>query len=720
MNIPVHRQRLIYKSRLLKDETKLSDYIQKDDEIIHIMAMSEEQAQERSQRSNEGDRQRNTGQNMPGNPNQNANPQANPFANIMGLLNNVVGNIGGNTNQANGVPGQFSSTIDLTSVIADGANGSNPISMTFSSNNNGLNIPGFPNLLNPTQNQSRPTPQNQPQPTSQNQPQPTPQNQPRPTPNQTQRVSSTHRVTLSSNTSQRTNPSPSPNPTTVPTANRRNQQEEEKKQNANNRPRPIALPHNHLYNTNRLLNELMGPNSNFPGPPLPPLQQQRTPAVILGGFLGHLNFTMSRLLPYISRSGELLTRERNMVNAMDRAETQQMINLTGRSMEEMGRALILSGHYYRDLRLGEEPTNYSITNNPHEDFRQIHDTFLNQQFNHAPPVNEEQKQNITSAPNRPQAVPTRNINIVNPSNPLNSGAPNQVSGGAQDLSNLLGLGNPNQNPPPLNLSQTAFGQIARNMTTPEGMNSLSGIMQNMANLFAVPQNQPNSAQNANNQNQNPSPAPSRPPTQPQPSVDVPMPEDRKQGEEQKVEAENRQQRINQDFMTSMNNLAGDNNSQNPLSQLVQSFMPAISNSSGNPLNNPIGDLLNNEREQANSFFSKVLVELSIQDLLAFFNGNYDVLTSLHPKVRKILIEQYMNGQDTSENREEASRKIAKELNDSMFIPDNVQQNVVEGTNPMEIAKGINTKHINKIVNAILDISTEETEPTIFINRIQTL
>ena len=199
-----------------------------------------------------------------------------------------------------------------------------------------------------------------------------------------------------------------------------------------------------------------------------------------------------------------------------------------------------------------------------------------------------------------------------------------------------------------------------------------------------------------------------------------MPEDRKQGEEQKVEAENRQQRINQDFMTSMSNLAGDNNSQNPLSQLVQSFMPAISNSSGNPLNNPIGDLLNNEREQANSFFSKVLVELSIQDLLAFFNGNYDVLTSLHPKVRKILIEQYMNGQDTSENREEASRKIAKELNDSMFIPDNVQQNVVEGTNPMEIAKSINTKHINKIVNAILDISTEETEPTIFINRIQTL
>lgn len=80
----------------------------------------------------------------------------------------------------------------------------------------------------------------------------------------------------------------------------------------------------------------------------------------------------------------------------------------------------------------------------------------------------------------------------------------------------------------------------------------------------------------------------------------------------------------------------------------------------------------------------------------------------------------MNGQDTSENREEASRKIAKELNDSMFIPDNVQQNVVEGTNPMEIAKGINAKHTNKIVNAILDISTEETEPTIFINRIQTL
>jgi ubiquilin len=47
MNVPVNRQRLIYKSRLLKEGDKLDQHIKKNEETIHLMAMTEEQVRER-------------------------------------------------------------------------------------------------------------------------------------------------------------------------------------------------------------------------------------------------------------------------------------------------------------------------------------------------------------------------------------------------------------------------------------------------------------------------------------------------------------------------------------------------------------------------------------------------------------------------------------------------------------------------------------------------
>ncbi len=95
-NIEIERERLIFKGKQLKDEEKLSDHIKKDNEIIHLMFKTIEQAQNNQ----------NTNQNNSNNTNNNL---SNSFSNVLsGLLNNtsvmnltnvIFGNVEGSQNQ---------------------------------------------------------------------------------------------------------------------------------------------------------------------------------------------------------------------------------------------------------------------------------------------------------------------------------------------------------------------------------------------------------------------------------------------------------------------------------------------------------------------------------------------------------------------------------------------------------------------------------------------
>jgi hypothetical protein len=104
---------------------------------------------------------------------------------------------------------------------------------------------------------------------------------------------------------------------------------------------------------------------------------------------------------------------------------------------------------------------------------------------------------------------------------------------------------------------------------------------------------------------------------------------------------------------------------NVLADAVSTVMPLINNamsSTGNQQSQTLGELFPEEREAATSYGFKVLTNMTIPDLISLMNGNYSSLTTLQPRMRQILLSDYMNNEDTPENRQLATDKIAEELN----------------------------------------------------------
>jgi hypothetical protein len=277
MNIPTHRQRLIFKSRLLKDDQKLSDHLIKDDEVIHLMAMTEEQARSRSGTQREAQATQNAQTNQPPPINTFAGlgsgGAGDPFANVFGMFGNLMQGL--NRPGATGQPQMSAQTIDLSNIL----NPQSSASRAPASNSSAQSRPGA--HRNPVEGtfieqfNSGPT------------------RVIRITSRSGSRGRRANRNTASSAAEENKNPtdSTSQRTTTAQTSGTRQV-----------RHRPVInLPHEYLHTANMSMNQLMGPGSMFPGPPLPPNGIPRTASVVLGSYLEHLQFTLSRLLPFIWR-----------------------------------------------------------------------------------------------------------------------------------------------------------------------------------------------------------------------------------------------------------------------------------------------------------------------------------------------------------------------------------------------------------------------------------
>ena len=98
-NIAIERVRLIFKGKQLKDDEKLSDHVNKDNEIIHLMFKTIEQTQNNSNtNTNTTQTNNNQTQNNQQGPNSFSNILNNLINNpaIINLTNMIVSNIGGN------------------------------------------------------------------------------------------------------------------------------------------------------------------------------------------------------------------------------------------------------------------------------------------------------------------------------------------------------------------------------------------------------------------------------------------------------------------------------------------------------------------------------------------------------------------------------------------------------------------------------------------------
>lgn len=672
MNIPTHRQRLIFKSRLLKDDQKLSDYITKDDEVIHLMAMTEDQARSRSGTQRDAQANQSTQNNQAPPPNPFAGfgsgGAGDPFANMFGMFGNLMQGL--NRPGATGQPQMSAQTIDLANILNPQSSASRaPASNSSAQSRTGAH-------RNPVEG------------TFIEQFSSGPARVIRITSRSGSRGRRANRNTASSNAEENKDQNvstPQSTATQQTTSTRR----------ASHRS-VINLPHEYLHNANMSMNQMMGPGSMFPGPPLPPNGIPRTASVVLGSYLEHLQFTLSRLLPFIWRSGEILQREQHMVNSLDRADAQSMINQTGRVMEQCARALLLSAHYFRDFRIGEAPGEFRVENRPHPDFSQLVDDFNNSQNNEEGASGASRDLPRTTIRTTPSEV-NQSANASEQSRTSRSGAQQQRADNPLD-------------------------SVLQNLFNPQMMQNISGMISqlNMGQMGPRPQaqstssaSQPASASNASQQR----------------DVEMTSAEETKQTqsrhpveEEKKERAQNRQQNLNNQFMNNVTNIASMG-SENPISQAFQNLMPLLSGSlgaGGNPMTQTLGNMFPEENSRSDSFLFKVVTNCSLQDLIAIFNGNYEVVANLHPRTRDILLSDYMQGEDTEDRRREASERLADEINSDMQVPEEIKANVVQGHNPIIIAREVNERHIRKMVDVILDIEHNPEDGSIFLKRMTTI
>jgi hypothetical protein len=233
LNVPADRQRLIFKSRLLKDDQKLSDHITKDDETVHLMAMSEEQARTRSQTRRDAEANpQNNQPNRPGVFPGNAGNPADPFSGIMGMLGNMMQGMNHNPNMATSM-NISSGPIDLSQLL-----GGAPVVHSHGPASNSNNTAGQPTPNQPRQPAAQPNAQPTAHPTAQPRARPHPRTVPV-NPRATVRV-----VTRStSGNGART---------------RGTEENKEGLSTSGTRVTNIALPHDHLYDINLICNQMMG------------------------------------------------------------------------------------------------------------------------------------------------------------------------------------------------------------------------------------------------------------------------------------------------------------------------------------------------------------------------------------------------------------------------------------------------------------------------------
>jgi DNA-binding ferritin-like protein (Dps family) len=122
----------------------------------------------------------------------------------------------------------------------------------------------------------------------------------------------------------------------------------------------IELPHRHVHNIGTIVNSLMGPGATFPGPPLPQHGLQRNPLTLLGGFMYSFQFQLMRLIPFMSRLADLLQRESQMTNSIDRQQTQALANEIGKAMEEITTATQSVAGLFRNLQIGNNPGEFRV------------------------------------------------------------------------------------------------------------------------------------------------------------------------------------------------------------------------------------------------------------------------------------------------------------------------------------------------------------------------
>lgn len=357
--IPPDRQRLICKAKLLVDEKRLHDYIDEDDQFIHLLKITapEQGAPQQPQRRTEQDFNNTLGRGQPA-PGQ---IPFNPFGNLGSLFGNL--NLGG-------IPmGPGTNVIHVSTVTHPGG------------------------VTTQTQHLG-PHPHQVPQPAPQ---------QPQPAPQGPRLVAANQRVNHLVGVG--------------PQGIEINLRHLDQPQQEGNESTNFILPH-----VQNLVSEIYGPNSLENFPLLPRDSQQQNSLTVLGNYMHSLNLQISLLMPAIQRFSEVSQRESVLADPIERQRLMVMGNQLGRAFERLAACMRPCGQVLRQLRVLNQAGQFGITTPQNRD-RMNSNVSTNsqpaQENTTSRPGAQQQPQSQQRAPQNSSQIPRAQPSGPNPEVPIN-------------------------------------------------------------------------------------------------------------------------------------------------------------------------------------------------------------------------------------------------------------------------------------------------------------
>lgn len=104
-------------------------------------------------------------------------------------------------------------------------------------------------------------------------------------------------------------------------------------------------------------------------------------------------------------------------------------------------------------------------------------------------------------------------------------------------------------------------------------------------------------------------------------------------------------------------------------------------------------------------------------MLAIFQGNFGAVQGMNKKLKKVLLEKKLKGDDSPASRKKLTDVEGEKLKALLFVPDEIKGNIYEGFEPLLVAGDSVDTHLVRIMDIILDFDNESRPDSEFIQEL---
>ena len=124
---------------------------------------------------------------------------------------------------------------------------------------------------------------------------------------------------------------------------------------------------------------------------------------------------------------------------------------------------------------------------------------------------------------------------------------------------------------------------------------------------------------------------------------------------------------------------------------------------------PISEIVPDQQEggeESESLFMQMTSQLSLTEMLAVFQGNFGAVQGMTRKLKKVLLEKRLKGEDTSVSRKQLIESEGDKLKNLLFVPNEIKDNIYEGFEPLLVAGDAVDTHLARILDLVLDFDSD--------------